>query len=103
MRVMIQFSFPADTGNTLISSGKLGGIFHHLMEDLKPEAAYFFPEKGQRGGLMVVNMSDSSDLARLLEPFWIATKADISVKPVMNAEDLGKGLSGIEDTLKRYA
>ncbi len=103
MRMMIKFSFPIGPGNELVGSGKLGQFFKSIMEDLKPEATYFFPENGHRSGLMVVNMTDSSDLAKSLEPFWLGTQANISVTPVMNGEDLAKGLSGIEGIVKRYA
>lgn len=44
MRIMIHFSFSADTGNSAIRSGKVEKVFAQILEDLKPEAAYFFPE-----------------------------------------------------------
>lgn len=103
MRMMIKFSMPVDSANELVSSGKVGRNFQSIMEEIKPEAAYFFPENGQRSGLMVVNMTDSSDVAKMLEPFWIGLNADVTVTPVMNGEDLKKGLSGIEGIVKRYA
>jgi hypothetical protein len=103
MRWMIKFSVPVDAGNELVTSGKIGQNFQSLIEDFKPEAAYFFPENGQRSGFMIVNMTDSSDLAKVAESFWHGLHADISVTPVMNGEDLAKGLSGIEGIIKRYA
>ena len=45
---------------------------------------------------MIVNMTASSYLAKSLEPFWLGTQANISVTPVMNDEDLAKGLSDME-------
>jgi len=103
MRMMIKFSFPVEPGNDLVGSGKVNRVFQSIMEDLKPEAAYFFPENGQRAGLLVVNMTDSSDLAKMLEPFWFGLKADVSATPVMNGEDLQKGLGGIKGIVKRFA
>jgi len=103
MRVMIKFSMPVDSSNGLVSSGKVGQKFQSIMEDLKPEAAYFFPENGQRSGLMVVNMTDSSDVAKMLEPFWIGLNADVKLTPVMNGDDLKKGLGNIEGIIKRYS
>lgn len=102
MRWMIRFSIPGKYGNELVSSGKIGQNFQSLMEEFKPEAAYFYPENGQRSGFMIVNMTDSSDLAKIAESFWFGLHADISVTPVMNGEDLAKGLSGIEGIVKRY-
>ena len=103
MRWMIKFSIPVNAGNELVGSGKIGQNFQSLIEDFRPEASYFFPENGQRSGIMVVNMSDSSELAKVAESFWFGLHADISVTPVMNGEDLAKGLSGIESIVKRYA
>jgi hypothetical protein len=102
MRWMVKFSIPASAGNDLVGTGKIGQVFHSLMEDFKPEAAYFFPENGQRGGIMVIDVTDSSELVKVAESFWFGLKADISVTPVMSAEDLGKGLGGIEGLVKRY-
>jgi hypothetical protein len=42
-------------------------------------------------------------LAKVAESFWFGLHADISVTPVMNGEDLAKGLDGIEGIIKRYA
>lgn len=103
MRVMIKFTFPVEPGNDLVNSGKINRVFQSLMEDLKPEAAYFFAENGRRAGLMVVNMADSSDIVKTVEPFWFGLHADVSVTPVMNGEDLQKGLGGIAGIVKRYA
>ena len=73
------------------------------MEDFKPEATYFFPENGQRSGFMIINVNDSSDLAKVAESFWFGLRADVTVTPVMNGEDLSKGLGDIEGIIKRYA
>jgi hypothetical protein len=63
MRVMIKFTFPADTGNDAIRSGKVEKVFKQIAQELKPEAAYFFPQGGERGGLLiVVDMTASSQI-----------------------------------------
>jgi len=102
MRWMVKFVVPAEYGNEMVKSGKIGQNFHALMEDFKPEAAYFFPEEGRRSGFMIIDVADSSDLVRVAESFWFGLRADITVKPVMNGEDLTKGLGGIKDIVKRY-
>ena len=43
MRMMLKFRFPVETGNEAIRSGKVAKVFERIMEELKPEAAYFFP------------------------------------------------------------
>ena len=44
MRIMVTFSFAPDTGNSIVATGKINQVFEKLMQDLKPEAAYFYPE-----------------------------------------------------------
>jgi len=103
MRWMVKFWIPVSEGNELVKSGKIGESFHSLMEDYKPEAAYFFPENGVRSGFMILNANDSSDLVKVAESFWFGLRAEIAVTPVMNGDDLGKGLSEIDGIVKRYA
>jgi hypothetical protein len=100
---MIRFNFPVDPGNDLIRSGKVGKVVEQLMADLKPEAAYFYPEDGARGGIMVFDMPDASGVAGVVERLSFGLHAKVEVMPVMNADDLQKGLAGIEDIVKNYA
>ncbi len=102
MRIMVKFSFPVEAGNAAVRSGKLEKVFQQLLEDLKPEACYFYPENGERGGFFVVNMEDSSQIADIAERFFFGLNAKIELTPVMNGEDLQKGLSGVSDTIDRY-
>lgn len=102
MRVMIKFAFPVDAGNSAIRAGKLEKVFQQIQSELKPEAAYFFPESGERAGLFVVEMNDSSQVADIAERFFFGLNARIEMVPVMTPEDLQKGLSGIEGIIQRY-
>jgi hypothetical protein len=102
MRILVKFSFPTEAGNDLIRSGRMEKLVPQMLGDLKPEAAYFFAENGQRTGFVVVNMQDSSEVAGIVEKFAFGIHAGVQMYPVMNAEDLHKGLAGMEDILKRY-
>ena len=53
-----------EAGNAIIRSGKLGQVVQSILAEQKPEAAYFTAEGGQRGGIMVVNISDVSQYSR---------------------------------------
>ena len=103
MRCMVKFWIPGSEGNELVQTGKIGQVFHSLMEDFKPEAAYFFPEDGVRSGFMILNVAEQSEFIKVAESFWFGLRAEISVTPVMTGEDLGKGLEGLEELIKRYA
>ena len=102
MRMMIKFSFPVDAGTAAIRTGKVEKIFQQLIEDLKPEAAYFHAVDGDRGGFFVVNMRESSQIAEIAERLFFGVSAKIELVPVMTADDLRKGLSGVQATIQRY-
>ena len=58
-------------------------VFHQLTEELKPEAAYFFPLDGERGGFVIVDMQDSSQIAEMAERFFLGLNAKVEFVPVM--------------------
>ena len=102
MRVMIKFTFPVGTGNDAIRSGKVEKVFKQIAQELKPEAAYFFPQGGERGGLIVVDMASSSQIVEIAEQFFFGLNAKVEMVPVMALEDLQQGLSGIQGIVQRY-
>jgi hypothetical protein len=77
-------------------------VFQQIFEDLKPEAEYFFPEGGERAGLFVVDMKESSEVAEIAERFFFGLNARIEMVPVMAPEDLKIGLSGVQGIIRRY-
>ena len=95
MRTMIRVKVPVESGNHGIKNGTLQKVVGEAMERLRPEAAYFYPEQGVRCALMIVNMEDASQIPTIAEPFFMALNASVELIPVMNAEDLKKGLSQI--------
>jgi hypothetical protein len=95
MRMMIRIKIPVETGSQAIRDGTLQKTIMEALERLKPEAAYFFPEHGLRTSLMVVDIKDSSEIPAIAEPFFSKLNAALEIFPVMNAEDLKKGLSKI--------
>jgi hypothetical protein len=74
----------------------MGELLAKVMQDLKPEAAYFYPENGRRTALLVFDMTDSSRLPVITEPLFSKLKAEISLYPAMNAEDVRKGLDALK-------
>jgi hypothetical protein len=91
-----------ESSNTAIRTGKLEKVMHKIVEDLKPEAAYFFPTGGERGGFFIVDMQDSSQIADMAERFFFGLDAKVEFAPVMSAADLEKGLSSVQNTIQRY-
>ncbi|MER5471803.1 hypothetical protein ABZX90_12755 [Streptomyces sp. NPDC002935] len=93
MRVLLRATMDTDKANELIRDGKLQQLVQETMEHLKPEAAYFTTHDGNRACYMVFDLQDSSQLPVIAEPFFMSLGAKLEFSPVMNAEDLQKGLS----------
>jgi hypothetical protein len=66
MRFMITCRIPVEKGNELVKNGTLGPTVQSIMEDLKPEAAYFVDVDGARGAHIVVDMEEASQIP----PWW---------------------------------
>jgi hypothetical protein len=92
MRMMLKIVIPTETGNQAIKDGSLQKAFEALMSKMKPEAAYFFPEHGLRSAMMIFDMKDASEIPVIAEPLFAGLNARLQLQPVMNAEDLKKGL-----------
>jgi hypothetical protein len=100
--MMIKFALPVEASNDAIRTGKLQRVFAQVVEDLKPEAAYYFPQEGQRGGMFIVDMQQSSQIAEIAEKLFFGLNAKVEMVPVMAADDLHHGLAGVQDTIRRY-
>lgn len=104
MRMMMHMTIPVETGNEAAKSGMLGKTLSKILSDLKPEAAYFMAtESGERGGFIVFDMKDSSEIPGITEPFFLAFNAKIQMWPAMSAQDLANGMPGLERAVKEFA
>ncbi|MFD7238936.1 hypothetical protein ACFWAT_26990 [Streptomyces syringium] len=95
MRTLLEARLDTRAGNEAIKNGKLPKVLQEVMEKIHPEAAYFAPMDGGRSCLMVFDMEDSSQMPPILENFFMELEAEVHIQPVMNYEDLQKGLSAI--------
>jgi hypothetical protein len=99
MRMMLKIVIPTETGNQAIKDGSLHKIFEAAMSRLKPEVAYFFPEHGLRSAMMIFDMKDASEIPVIAEPLFAGLNARLQLQPVMNADDLKKGLDIARQTM----
>jgi hypothetical protein len=102
MRFFVKARMDVEAANALARAGKLGSTIQSILEDLKPEAAYFVADKGQRTALLFLDMEDPSQLPAVAEPWFLALNADIEAQPAMIAEDLEKAGPAIEQAAKKY-
>lgn len=95
MRTMIRATIPVEAGNAALKSGRLPQLMGEILGRLKPEAAYFTADRGYRTAYLIVDLKDQSDIPSIAEPFFQELNASVEFMPVMNAEDLQKGLAKI--------
>ena len=84
---------PVESGNRAVKDGRVGTIMQRAAEFWKPEAMYFTTFDGRRTAYMVFDLPDASGIPPFAEPFFRELDAEVELAPVMNADDLQKGLS----------
>ena len=100
MRFLVKVSIPVEAGND--AARKAFDVIPSILEEQKPEAAYFVATGGQRTALLFVHMDDPSELPKIAEPWFLAFNASIEVTPAMVAEDLQKAGPSIEAAVQKY-
>ena len=95
---MVKFTLPTQETNPLVKDGSVGQTMETLLGKLQPEAAYFGPVDGKRGGFIVINMEEESEVVTKLEPLWLELNATVETFPVATADDLRAGLQSLGQT-----
>ncbi len=103
MRFLMKAIMDTERANALAKAGKLGSTIQQIVEELKPEAAYFGDDHGKRTAFLIFEMKDASQIPALAEPWFLALNAHIEIHPVMVAADLEKAMPAIANAAKRYA
>ncbi len=92
MRMMLRVMMDTAAANKAAQDGTMQKTLQRLFDDLKPEAAYFTTQDGQRGGYFFFDMKDPSEMPVIAEPLFAALGARLTWQPVMSREDLMAGL-----------
>ena len=100
MRFLFKISWPVEAGNKAAKDGF--SVIPKILEQQKPEAAYFIAENGKRNGILVIDMSDPSQLPAIAEPWFLALNASIEVTPAMVPDDLKKAGPAIAQAVKQF-
>jgi hypothetical protein len=102
MRFMLTMRVPMEEGNALVREGKLGDVLQYILEDLKPEAAYFADIEGARGGYLVVNVDDASQIPAIAEPIFLGLGATVQIHPVFTPEDMPRAMEALGQASEKY-
>ena len=102
MRMLMKVNIPVEAGNKAVREGTLGKTIQQILQAIRPEAAYFVAENGQRCGFLIVNLESTSKIPALAEPWFLALNAAVEMKPVMTPDDLQRASQDIELCVKTY-
>ena len=100
MRILLRVSIPHEKFNEAVRKGTAGQTMNRILEDAKPEAAYFTEMDGKRTAVLVVNLEEPSKVPALAEPWFLQFNADVHFHVVMGGDDLKK--AGLEALGKKW-
>jgi len=93
---MLKATMEVAASNKAILDGTLPKIMKSTADRIQPEASYFLAIDGCRACIMVFDLKDPSEIPGIAEPFFLNLNAKVEFSPVMNADDLQKGLAAIQ-------
>jgi hypothetical protein len=96
MRIMMIVSLPVETFNAAVKDGSTQAKMKKILDQVKPEAAYFTAFNGKRTAVLIVDLADASKIPSLSEPWFLTFNATVDMYPVMLPQDLAAaGLDGL--------
>jgi hypothetical protein len=100
MRMLMTVKLPQEPFNSSVRDGSAGMKIKRILDEIKPEAVYFSEFGGNRGGILVVNLNDASEIPALAEPWFLTFNAEVEFRIAMTPEDLAR--AGLETQGKKW-
>jgi len=100
MRFVMHVSLPVEKFNQAVRDGSAGKKVAKILDELKPEAAYFCAQDGKRGGFLIVNLANTSEIPQFAEPWFLNFDATVEFLPTMTPDDLAR--AGLEELGKKW-
>lgn len=100
MRMLLNIRIPHEPFNTFVREGTIGEVMARILDEAKPEAAYFTEQNGTRGAILVIDLDDPSKVPAFAEPWFLKFNADCEFRIAMVADDLRK--AGLENLGARW-
>jgi len=99
--MLMNVKIPHQTFNAAVKDGSEGAKLGKILDTIKPEAAYFTEQNGQRGAVLIVDLPDASKIPALDEPWFLTFQADVEFRIAMTPDDLKR--SGIDGMGKKWS
>ncbi len=90
MRMLMFVQLPVEPFNAMVRDGSAAATMKRILDDIKPEAAYFTSTDGRRAGVLVVNFDNASDIPGFAEPWFLHFNAEVTFQPTMTPADLAQ-------------
>ena len=100
MRFVLHVSLPVEKFNQAVRDGTAAKKIGRILDETRPEAAYFCSKGGKRGGFLIVDMDDVSEMPRFSEPWFLAFDAAVEFLPTMTPQDLAR--AGLDKLGKKW-
>ncbi len=99
--MLLHVKLPHEPFNSLVKNGTAGAKMQRILQEQKPEAAYFTEYEGRRGGILIINVDNPSQVPFFAEPWFITFNADCELHIVMTPDDLAK--AGLDELGKKWS
>ncbi len=100
MRMLLQVKMPHEPFNAMVRNGTAGRKLQEILQETKPEAAYFTEHDGHRGAVLIVDVADPSKVPALAEPWFLSFNADVQFHIVMTPPELEQ--AGLDALAKKW-
>jgi len=101
MRMLVNVIFPVEKFNAAARDGIVAKKTKHILDELKPEAAYFTEQNGQRGVILIVDVPNPAKIPSIAEPWFLNFDAKVSFHVVMSPEELEQ--ANVDELGKKWA
>jgi hypothetical protein len=101
MRFLVKVKPDPERANKSIAEGTFEQRMQQVLSHIKPEAAYFFEESGNRTAIFIVDIQKASEIPNVGEPFFHGMGAEVYFHPVMSAQDLHE--SNLKETASLWS
>lgn len=93
MRMLLKWELGLEAANQAIRNGKMAELNQSLVARIQPEAAYFGTENGTRTAYIFFDLDDPAQIPVIAEPLFQNLNSRVEFIPVMNADELQRGLA----------
>jgi hypothetical protein len=92
MRFLILAKIPTEDGNKMVQDANFLRKLEKYINKVKAEATYFFEAEGNRVASFIVDIESADQIPVLAEPLFSGMGAHVELHPVMNFDELKKGI-----------